>query len=167
MIRITDRTLSCLDGLPRDRGELLRFLALLIQTNPGAVEMSERVFRLLSPLPEYSSYVLRIERVKDVVNYPDITEFICNDVSAGMDGRVRAEVLLNNVNDIGIVDDYANCAKVRILGMDDTLCGDYQQTFARLKNIFHGDIEFCPTDRYHCATALAAEWITSGGGGIL
>jgi homocitrate synthase NifV len=165
LIRITDRTLSCLDGLPHDRGELLRFLALLIQTNPGAVEMSERMFRLLSPLPEYSSYVLRIERVCDVANYPDITEFVCNDVSAGMDDRVRAEVLLNNVNDIGIVDDYVNCAKVRILGMDDTLCGDYQQTFVRLKEIFRGDVEFCPTDRFHCATALAAEWVTSGGGG--
>ncbi len=50
--------------------------------------------------------------------------------------------------------------KTRIQGLDDALCGDYLQTFKHLK----GNFEFCPENRYHCATALAAEWAMSGAG---
>jgi len=117
LIRITDRTLSCLDGLPHDKGALSRFLALLIELDPGAIELSECMFRLLSPLPEYPLYVLRVEQ-----------------------------------------------ADVRICGMDEALCGDYIQAFTHLKDLYTGNVEFCPTNRFHCAAALAAEWITSGAG---
>ena len=171
MIRITDRTLSCLDGSPRDRRALLRFLELLIETGPGAIEMSERAFRLLSPLPEYQSYVLRIERAGDAANYPGIAEFVCGGVSTGQDGRIRSEALLDSVDGAG---GYANCAKVRVVGMDGALRGDYRRAFARLREMFAGGagrgspvqrrLEFCPADRFHCAAALAAEWILSRAG---
>ncbi|MDR0320909.1 MAG: hypothetical protein LBI28_05350 [Treponema sp.] len=52
----------------------------------------------------------------------------------------------------------------RLQGLDDALCGDYLQTFAQAKKSFDSDVEFCPTNRFHCATALAAEWVISGTG---
>ena len=56
---------------------------------------------------------------------------------------------------------YILCSeKTRIQGLDDALCGDYLQTFKHLK----GNFEFCPGNRFHCATALAAEWVISGTG---
>jgi len=134
LIRITDRTLSSLDGLPHDKPALSRFLALLIELDPGAIELSERVFRLLSPLPEYPSYVLR----------------------AGRAGRRRLFQIQNHT-----LGDYD---KVRICGMDGALRGDYRRAFARLRELFNGNVEFCPTNRFHCATALAAEWVISGAG---
>jgi len=76
-----------------------------------AIELSEQMYDLLSPLPKYPAYILHPK-------------------------------------------------KTRIQGLDDALCGDYLQTFKHLK----GNFEFCPSNRFHCATALAAEWVISGAG---
>jgi homocitrate synthase NifV len=54
--------------------------------------------------------------------------------------------------------------KERIEGLDDALCGNELQTFAQAKESFGDDVEFCPGNRFHCATALAAEWVISGAG---
>jgi homocitrate synthase NifV len=119
--------------------------------DPGAIELSRRMYKLLSPLPRYSSYILRDEN-------------ICH------------EIIIDNVNDIDAIPPRrgvarnslsaytANRPKIRIIGLGNALCGDYQRTFARLKKLFCGDIEFCPTGNFHCATALAAEWVICGAG---
>jgi len=112
-IRITDRTLSCIDNLPHNKSDLLRFLAFLIEMEVDAIELSEQVRQLLSPLPDYP-FLLQ-------------------------------------------------CEKMRLKGLDDALCGDYLQTFAQAREDFGEDIEFCPMNRFYCATALAAEWVVSGG----
>jgi homocitrate synthase NifV len=111
---ITDRTLSCIDNLPHDKSDLSQFLAFLIEMEIDAIELSEQMRQLLSPLPEYPSYTLPNE-------------------------------------------------KARLEGLDDALCGDYLQTFAQARKDFGEDIEFCPANRFYCATALAAEWVMSGG----
>ena len=140
MIRIIDRTLSCLDGPPTpDRPALLRFLSLLTELDPGAIELSETMYRLLSPLPAYQSYVLRLSKAADAAKYPNIEDFVCPKEGA-------------EDND---------CQKLRIAGMSGAILGDHQQMFKRLK---HRSVEFCPTNRLHCATALAAEWAMSGAG---
>jgi len=113
-IHITDRTLSCIDNLQHNKSDLLQFLAFLIEMEIDAIELSERMRQLLSPLPEYPSYTLPHE-------------------------------------------------KARLEGLDDALCGDYLQTFAQARKDFGEDIEFCPTNRFYCATALAEEWVMSGG----
>ncbi|MDR0330894.1 MAG: hypothetical protein LBH93_04200 [Chitinispirillales bacterium] len=126
MVRITDITLSCIDHLPHDKADLLRFLDFLIATEVDAIELSERMRELLSPLPDFHSYILP--------------------------GN-----------------------KARLRGLGDALCGDYLQTFIWAKKSFNGgdaasggdgidDIEFCPSNGYRCATALAAEWVISGAG---
>jgi len=111
MIHITDKTLACLDKLPHNKFYLSKFLNFLIEMEVDAIELSEQMHDLLSPLPKYPAYILRPE-------------------------------------------------KTRIQGLDDALCGDYLQTFKHLKSNF----EFCPENRFHCATALAAEWVISGAG---
>jgi homocitrate synthase NifV len=111
MISITDKTLACLDKLPHNKLYLSKFLNFLIEMEVDAIELSEQMFDLLSPLPEYPAYILIPE-------------------------------------------------KTRIQGLDNALCGDYLQTFKHLK----GNFKFCPMNRFHCATALAAEWVISGAG---
>ncbi|MDR2555716.1 MAG: hypothetical protein LBC64_09850 [Fibromonadaceae bacterium] len=110
MIRITDKTLACLDKLPHNKLYLSKFLNFLIEMEVDAIELSKQMHDLLSPLPEYPAYILHPE-------------------------------------------------KTRIQGLDDALCGDYLQTFKD-----KGNFEFCPGNRFHCATALAAEWVISGTG---
>ena len=100
MFRITDRTLSCVDDRSSDKSALIRFLHFLLKMDPEAIELSEKMYHLLSPLPEYPSYILRIENPADAKKYPDIMEFICRNVpaSAPVDARekIRAEISLNN-----------------------------------------------------------------------
>jgi homocitrate synthase NifV len=153
--------------------------------DPGAIELSEKMYRLLSPLPEYPSYILRIENAADAKKYqadnyppdkyPHITEFVCRNVpaSAPIEARekIRAEILLNNTlkTSSETIARYAGYTKVRVQGLDSIICDDYMRAFDYLKKTFNSSdsperIEFCPRNHFNCATALAAEWITSGSG---
>jgi homocitrate synthase NifV len=157
--------LSCLDKLPPDKAALSRFLSLLAELDPGAIELSEAMYRLLSPLPKYPSYVLRLTNAADVAKYPYISEFICPKAAPDADVKIRAEIsIISADNADAIADDRrAESAKLRVTGLDGALRGDYQQTFSLLKRNC-GSVEFCPANRFHCATALAAEWALSGAG---
>jgi len=169
LFRITDRTLSCVDDRSNEKSALLRFLNFLLKMDPGAIELSEKMYKLLSPLPDYPSYVLRIENTADAEKYPQITEFICrNDwADARTDNKkIRTEISLDNTLKASAetIARYAGYANVRVQGLDNIMCGDYMRAFASIKESFKGDIEFCPRNHFNCATALAAEWITSGAG---
>jgi len=169
LIRITDRALSCIDDQLRDKSAVVRFLHFLIKTDPGAIELSEKVYKLLSPLPEYPSYILRIKKAADAEKYPHITEFVCRDAWADArtdKKRIRAEISLDNTlkSSAETIARYAGCANVRVQGLDNIMCEDYTRAFVSLKKSFNGSIEFCPRNHFNCATALAAEWITSGAG---
>jgi len=179
LIRITDRTLSCIDDLshdkvlPHDKSSLLRFLNFLIEMDPGAIELSEKMYNFLEPLPEYPSYILRLEKSADAEKYPDIPEFVCrNAQSYAVDGgvpddeRIRSEIQLNSTRKIPAktIARYSNYAKLRVQGFDYVMCGGYLYSFQCLKELFNGSIEFSPQNSFHCATALALEWITSGAG---
>ena len=170
MIRITDRTLSCIDDRLNEKAALLRFLNFLIKMDPGAIELSEKVHQLLSPLPEYPSYILRIENTAKAEKYspdtyPRITEFVCRNARTD-NKRIRTEISLDNTLKASAetIARYAGCANVRVQGLDYVMCDDYIRAFGSLKKSFNGSIEFCPRNHFNCATALAAEWITSGAG---
>jgi len=139
MVYITDRTLSLLDDMPYNVSVLARFLELLIQTEPDAIELSQKMFHLLSPLPDYPCYIVR-----------------------DGDKPVR-EILLDDIQDLDAAAGFKDCEKISVQGLDDIITGDYLNIFARLKESFSGEIEFCPGNRYHFATALAAEWLINGG----
>ncbi len=62
MIRITDKTLACLDKLPRNKLYLSKFLNFLIEMEVDVIELSEKMHELLSPLPEYPAYILHPEK---------------------------------------------------------------------------------------------------------
>jgi len=177
VLRITDRTLSCIDDrtfdkvlsndkfLSNDKSALINFLNLLIEMDPGAIELSEKIYNFLSPLPDYF-YILRINNANDAEKYPRIPEFICRNAQTGVDERIRAEIQLNSTRKIPAktIARYGNYAKLRVQGFDYVMCGSYLYAFECLKESFNGNIEFCPQNRFHCATALAAEWLTSGSG---
>jgi len=169
LIRITDRTLSCIDDRTSEKPAVVRFLHFLIKMDPGAIELSEKMYHLLSPLPEYS-YVLRIENAANAEKYPHITEFICRNAH-GAGGtpdnkKIRTEISLDNTLKASAetIARYAGCANVRVQGLDYLMCDDYLRAFVSLKKSFNGSVEFCPRNHFNCATALAAEWITSGSG---
>jgi homocitrate synthase NifV len=164
MIYITDRTLSSLDDMPYDDSHLARFLELLIQSEPDAIELSQKMYDLLSPLPDYPGYLLRINQVEDVAEYPGIAGFVCHGAQADSGDKVISEILLDDMRDLNaLAACFKGCGKIRVQGFDDIITGDYINDFACLRKSFSDGIEFCPTNRYNFAAALAAEWLTNGG----
>ncbi|MDR0571027.1 MAG: hypothetical protein LBG71_07410 [Clostridiales Family XIII bacterium] len=164
MIRVTDRTLSCLDAAPAKAPALRRFLELLVRTGPDAIELSEGMWGLLGPLPDYPGYVLRIERAEDAARYPRTPRFVCRDAPVGADPKITGEILLGDMGEAPAAAPRRAFGRVRLQGLGGAMTGDYLGIFARLRERFRGPIEFCPTDRRGFATALAAEWLINGGG---
>jgi homocitrate synthase NifV len=144
-----------------DRSDLSRLLELLIKTDVDGIELSEKMYRLLSPLPDYPGYVVRIRQVSDISRCAGISRFICRNAGGVFDGRIRGEILLNDMREAYTIARYADCPKIRVQGLDDVLLGDYLMKFKNVRNSFQGDIEFCPGNRFYTATALASEWATN------
>jgi len=164
MIRITDRTLSALDDMPHNVSVLARFLELLIQTEPDAIELSQKMFCLLSPLPDYPGYIVRIDSIKDMVKYPGVCRFVCPNAGPEDCGKdIICEILLNDIRDVVNFTFFRNCEKIRVQGLDGIITENYLNVFARLRESFSGEIEFCPTDSFNFAAALAAEWLMNSG----
>jgi len=126
------------------------------------------MFHLLSPLPKYPGYIVRIDKVEEAAKYPGVAGFVCPCAPADSGGKVTSEIILNDIIDVNAASGFKDCKKIRIQGLDDIITGDYLEVFMQLRKSFYGEIEFCPTDGCHFAAALAAEWLMSdvaAGGG--
>ena len=63
--------------------------------------------------------------------------------------------------------DYYKCSEVRIVGLDDLLCKSFHKTMIELQNSLpNSKINFYPENTYHCASALAVQWIIMGASNI-
>jgi homocitrate synthase NifV len=149
--------------MPHAISILARFLELLIQTEPDAIELSQKMYNLLSPLPDYPGYIVRIKRIEDAAKYPGVAGFVCSGAPADSGENVTCEILLNDIKEVNTFDRFRDCRKIRVQGLDNIITTDYLNVFAQLRENFSGEIEFCPTNSYHFATALAAEWLINGG----
>ena len=94
----------------------------------------------------------------DIPDYRDIAEFVCPGGSGSANPRIRTEICFDTLPDPKILVSYHNSSKLRICGLDGSINGDYLALFGNLKSLFGGDLQFCPGDRFHSATALAVEW---------
>jgi homocitrate synthase NifV len=151
--------------MPHNVSVLARFLELLIQTEPDAIELSQKMFHLLSPLPDYPGYLVRLSRIEDAAKYPSAEGFVCRNVPADSNKKIICEILLEDMREISAVR-YKDGGIIRVQGLDRIMTGDYLNVFARLREYFSGGIEFCPANRYHFAAALSAEWLINGGNRI-
>jgi len=164
MIKITDRTLSCLDEYDTDRELLPRLLELLIETEVDGIELSEKMYRLLSPLPHFTGYAVRVNQPADISGYVGVSRFVIRNCEPVSDPRICSEIILNDMREAYTIARFADCGKIRVCGLDDVMLGDYLSVFKNVRSGFHGDFEFCPGDRFYTAAAIASEWITGGAG---
>lgn len=158
VIKIIDRTLSCLDDFSVDVHTLKQILTLLLKMNCDGIELSENVYQALKPLPSAGNYLLRIDRVADMRNYPEFRAFVCEHGGVEDDSALTKEIKLRSIDGIDRLRCSSPLYKTRISGLDDALLYDYSDAFQKLKNNFAGPIEFCPMNRLHCATGIATEW---------
>jgi homocitrate synthase NifV len=165
MVRITDMTPSCLDAFSPTRGQLTALLDLLLSAGADFVEMPAQMYREIDP-PSFNRLVLRIGSPDETADYPEVTRFICRISGMAAGPEVISEIQMNEVKELHLFSRYG-MQNVRITGLDDLLCHDYEASFALIKKQFGGRIEFCPENSFYCATATAVEWILNGGTNIV
>lgn len=161
MIRIIDRTLSCLDSFQPSCDQLTDLVSLLFCAGADVIELSEQAYHTIGQLP-HGNYILRIKDPGDTTKYPDFKKFICRRGNCKVKS-VYAEVQINDIREVKLSTQYVNHSIIRICGLDDIMQLSLDTVFQRIKKSFLGRIEFCPENQYFTATALAVEWILSGG----
>ncbi|MFP3156309.1 hypothetical protein LQZ18_18145 [Lachnospiraceae bacterium ZAX-1] len=163
MIRVTDRTLSCLDKFDVSGEELRDFAQLLVLIGVDWIEMSEKAFKLMGKLPEGGKYVLRLKNEADSIAYRDFDRFVCRNTHNDINDNMCTEIILNDIHERYIFARYHGYKSVRICGLYDLMLANYESAFRQIHESFNGFVELCPTNHSFCATAIAAEWISSGG----
>jgi Isopropylmalate/homocitrate/citramalate synthases len=158
MIKIIDRTLSCLDNFSIDADSLKKLMLLLLKLNCDKLEISEKVYQAIKPLPPKEKFILRVHDICDLEKYPEFKEFVCESVHIDGDRRICKEFQMNSVGEMDQLGARTTTERIRLSGLDDILLSDYTNIFKKLKNVLKGPIEFCPMNRMKCATAIAMEW---------
>ncbi|MDR0904610.1 MAG: hypothetical protein LBN00_00310 [Oscillospiraceae bacterium] len=163
MIRITDRTLSCLDAFAPSGGELRAFARNLVEIGADRIELSEYAYAAMGGLPEGGNYILRLKNAGDAAKYREFDRFVCRaETDIAHDGIIT-EILINDIRERQTLTRYGGAGAVRIRGLDDVMLGNYANAFGQLREMFRDYAELCPTNRGGCATATAIEWIAAGG----
>jgi len=163
LIRITDKTLSCLDDYDAAPEQLRALCELLLELGTDFTELSVDAYRKMGTLPKNGKYILKVEDVIEVRKYPGFDRYICRHSGFVTPIEVVTEIQVNDINEIHLLRQYQNYANVRITGLDDIMCHDYKMAFQQIMKNILGKIELCPENRYFCATAIVVEWILSGG----
>jgi homocitrate synthase NifV len=165
MIRLLDRTLSTLDyGNEAITGNALSELAsLLSKAGADWIEIPLEAYCLMGAIPEGVKAVLRIRHSREAEDYPGFDYYISKSKEAYEAKPLINEIQVNDVKEIELLKRYQNLKHVCITGLDDLILSSYSNEMKRILSIFGKNVWFCPEDHYHCATALAVEWLARGG----
>jgi homocitrate synthase NifV len=161
MIRITDRTLSCIDSFNPDKNQLQQLVTLLTEAGFDYIELSEKAYRILDFRDNTEKIVLRLDRSEKAALYPEIRRFVCRRNNSN-DERILTEIQANDIREINLLTQYSRLENVRICGLDDILMYPSENIFGQLKARIHGRIDFCPENSFGLASAEAVEWILQG-----
>lgn len=163
MIRVTDKTLSCLDGYGASARQLTELCVLLRELGADYIELSANAFQKMGALPKGGRYVLKIGEAAEISRFPGFDLYTCRQSGFVTRPGVISEVQINDINEIARLRRFRAVPQMRITGLDDLFCHDYRMSFNQIRKNLAGKIELCPQNGYSCATAIAAEWILSGG----
>ncbi len=162
MLRITDMTLSCIEAFRPTPEQLKQLYVLLNGVGADFIEMPVSVYEQICP--EFQEkIVLRIPMPDEAADYPEITRFICRNNGFVSAPDVVREIQMNDVKEISLLGGNEQLRNIRLVGLDDVLCYDFETAFSNIKKRIKGRVEFCPENSYSCATASAMEWIAAGG----
>jgi len=167
MIKIIDRTLTTMDRSLPSGDKLFKFCSMLIKTGVNVIELSTLAFEKMGrTLPEGVKYILHLNVMESTNGYHQFNSFSSRNSKMDNEPNIINEFQVNDIREINSLRQYSNLLNVRITGLDDIMCHDYEHIFGTLKATFKGNIDLCPEDKYNCATAVAVQWVLSGGKSI-
>ncbi|MVB11202.1 2-isopropylmalate synthase [Caprobacter fermentans] len=162
MIRVTDKTLSCLDCYQASPGQLGELCELLLELGTDYIELSENAYRKIGALPRGGKYILKLDDLSEVPRIPEIGFYVCRINGGAVRPDVIREVHINGISEIPFLRQCRVLPYVRVTGLDDLMCHNADMAYRQIVKNLSGKIEFCPENGYACATAAAVEWILFG-----
>lgn len=166
-MKITDKTLSCLDHLDATGRQLRKLCELLLKLCTDYIELSVDAYEKIGKLPPDGKYILKVDDVKQVQKYPEFDKFVCRRSNFITPDNVISEIQINDIVEINFLNQFNDLKNIRITGLDGILGNDYKTAFNTIEKNVRGKVELCPEDRYYCATAISVEWAISSGNDIV
>lgn len=161
MIRIVDSTLAMIDQYAPSKEQLLKFCQLMKEVGIIDLEISEKMYQTMRQLPEGYRFYLVTDASKEQEHYFGIYKHI---VVHGTDENIMCQFQINDIREVMKLRMYSGSNHMRIVGLDDLICHNYTYIMQEIRGNLKGRIvNFCPENTFHCATALAIEWIMGGG----
>lgn len=162
MIKIIDNTICALDRHLPSREDLLTFCQLLFTIGVDIIEISIYAYEKMGQLPAQGKFILNIDYLEQMDRYPGFYRYVCRHDEV-LDQMIN-EIQINDVREIVKLRTYDDCKEIRIVGLDDILCRSYERILGDIKKALpKSKINFCPENTFGCASALAIQWIQSGG----
>jgi homocitrate synthase NifV len=162
MIRISDMTLSCIEVFRPSIEQLKQLYILLCSLGTDSIEVPVPVYEAIQPASP-DKIVLRIGTPEISSQFPEISRFVCRMNGLPSNAGIIREIQMNDVKELSFFRKSDGHENIRVVGLDDILCHDYEAAFQKLLRCIKGRIELCPENSYSCATAAALEWINTGG----
>lgn len=160
MARIIDSTLALIDKYEPTKKQILKFCELMKSVGIIDLEISLNTYKTIKTLPEGFRFYLAPQFKEEVILLDAYKMIKWHSEEEG----VISQLQINDIREIVQLRKHSKCQYIRVVGLDDLLCHNYLYVFKEIKQTFiHSRINFCPENSYYCATALAVEWILSGG----
>ncbi len=166
MIAIIDRTLSCVNPVGT-ADELRDLMTSMFACGVNILEITEEMYhRLAGELPSAGKYILRLSHVEDAGKYPGVHRFVATGTTIG--NMTFSEEYFFRAEDL--TGEFVLSPHLRPVRLNVRVRagGEDQETvFACLHRNYIGHIECSPQGDPGVATALACEWLTSGGNTVV
>lgn len=166
IIRITDVTLCTINSKTAPKEKLLELYLQLLKTGINFIEINIPACERLYENIDAGRTILRVRHPEEIKHYPGFIRYISRYSGFEIPSGTISEIQVNDIKEVNLMNRFSDYDNIRIVGLDDLLQHDYLQVFEKIKKINKGQIEFCPQNSFYCATALAVEWILSGGDNI-
>lgn len=165
MIRLIDNTLTGFDDKLPSKEELEYFCELLFTIGVDAIEISTSVYERLGELKVKGNYVLQVDYLEDVEKYPGFYRYTCH-IDKNID-KVIPDIQINDVREVIKLRTLSHCNEVRIIGLDNLMCESYDKVMEDMKRTLNKTrINFYPENTFHCASALAVQWLLKYGSDV-
>lgn len=165
MIRLIDNTLTGFDGNLPSKEELEDFCQLLFAVGVDAVEISVSAYEKMGELKVEGNYILQVDYLEDVNKYPGFYRYTCH-IDRNLD-HVIPDIQINDVREIIKLRNFSQCSEVRVIGLDDLMCESYDKVMTEMKRLLSKTrINFNPENTFHCASALAVQWLLNYGSDV-
>jgi homocitrate synthase NifV len=143
-IEIIDKTIVVLKELYGDKlkykiPQLRELVKLLYIIGSDYIEITQDLYKELSPLPEGINFIIFNNKIVEMKNNYDSYEILKKEFK------------------------YKAYRNIRVVGLEDIIFYDYKKIFSQIRTNLGENIEMCIKNDYNSSTAMTVEWIKLGG----